>query len=218
MRTKSILWLLTAALLVVTCACDRTVNVPVPDVPDPEGETVLEEDVYQSVDVEEVGSISLNVVNSFTDGVSIVNCDTMHTIWLQFYENYPNLVSKHSQGFEEVECEVVMVRTGTIGSATTTGTLPVTYTFNAQFAPYPKCEFTLQVDMLAAFSQVKELHDSQLGDLALPDGLGDDLMTEYPSHVFRMQGETHTIIEGLVTWKITPDDYIIPSWTRCAYP
>jgi len=217
MTSKTILWLAAAVLLLLMSACVPVVPVPVPEVPDTEEEIVLTEEVFQSVEVEEVGSITLNVVNSFTDGVSVINCDTMHTIWLQFYENYPNLVSKNTQDYEEVMCEVSLIRTGGGGSASTTGSIPVTYTFNTQFAPHPKCELTVQVDTLFAFSQVKVLHDSALGELALPDGLGDDLMTSFPAHVFTLPGESFPVIEGLVTLKMTPDDYVIPSWTKCNF-
>lgn len=214
MRSKTILWL-AAVLVLLMSACDRTVPVPVPDV---EGDIVLTEEVFQSVEAEEVGSVTLDVVYNFTDGVSYVDCNTTHTVWLQFYENYPDMVSKNKQDYEEVMCEAELIRTGVIGSASTTGTLPVTYTFNTQFAPYPKCELTVQVDLLAAFSQVTVLHDSALGDIPTPDGIGDDLVVSFPSHVFKTSGEPFTVIEGLVTLKITPGDYVIPSWTRCVYP
>ncbi|KAF0112534.1 MAG: hypothetical protein FD147_130 [Chloroflexi bacterium] len=218
MGGKTIIWLLVAALFLLTNACDRKVQVPVPDVPDPEEEIIMTEEVFQPADEEEVGSITLNIVNSFTDGLSYINCDTTHTIWMQFYENFPKLVSKNKKAYEEVVCDVELIRTGVIGSASTTAIIPVTYTFNTQFSPYPKCELTLQVDTHFAFSQIKVLHDSMLGDVPLPDGLGDDLITVFPAHVFRSSGEAYTVIEGLVTLKMTPDDYVIPSWTKCVYP
>ena len=165
----------------LTRAWERKVPLSVPEVPDPEGDMILTEEVFHPVDEEEVGSITLNIINSFNDVSSVINCDTTHTIWMQFYETSPILVSKNKQGFEEVNCEVVLVRTGTIGSATTTGNIPVTYTFNTQFTPFPKCELTVQVDTLHAFSQIKVLHDSALGDLALPEGLGADLVTNFPA-------------------------------------
>ena len=122
----------------MTSACERKVPLSVPEVPDPEGDMILTEEVFHPVDEEDMGSITSNVINSFNDGTSVINCDTTHTIWMQFYETSPKLVSKNKQGFEEVNCEVVLVRTGTISSATTTGNISVNLYLQYTIRAFPE--------------------------------------------------------------------------------
>ncbi|PKO00393.1 MAG: hypothetical protein CVU42_04260 [Chloroflexi bacterium HGW-Chloroflexi-4] len=217
MFVKPSLCLLVMCVLLLSVGCKKSPGVPVGDIPYSGDEILLEEEVFDSEDEKELGSISLNVINTFSDGVSSMNCDTTHTVYMLFYSWNPKLVTNIETLSEEVVCETVLFRSGGGGTADTTATIPITYNFHTKFLPYPQCHFLVQVDVLMQFSQVKVLHDSVLGDIPLPEGLGDDLLTVLPEKVFKTQGETQTISEGLLTLTITPDDYVVPFFTRCKY-
>jgi len=217
MYVKPSLYLLVMCVYFLSVGCKQSPGVPIGDTSYSGDEILLEEEVFDSDVEKELGSISLNVINTFSDGVSSMNCDTTHTIYMLFYSWNPKLITNIDTISEEVVCEAVFFRSGGGGTAETTATIPVTYDFHTKFSPYPQCSFLVQVDVLMQFSQVDVLHDSALGDIPLPEGLGDDLFTALPEKVFKTRGETQTISEGLVTLTITPDDYVIPSFTRCLY-
>jgi hypothetical protein len=217
MKVKPSLCLLVFCSVLLLVGCKQSPGVPAGDIPYSGDEILLEDEVFDSEDEKELGSISLNVINTFSDGISSMNCDTTHTIYMLFYSWNPKLVTNIETISEEVVCEAVLFRSGGGGTAETTATIPVTYDFHTKFSPYPLCHFLVQVDVLMQFSQVKVLHDSALGDIALPEGLGDDLLTVLPERVFKSQGETQTVSDGLVILTITPDDYVVPPFTRCIY-
>jgi hypothetical protein len=217
MLVKPSLCIFVFCVFITIVGCKQSSNVPAGDIPYSGDETLVEGEVFDSEEEKELGSISLNVINTFSDGISSINCDTTHTIYMQFYTWNPKLVTNIETISEEVECEAVLFRSGGGGTAETTATIPITYDFHSKFLPYPQCHFLVQVDVLMQLSQVKVLHDSALGDIPLPEGLGDDLLTALPEKIFKTQGETQTVSEGLVILTITPDDYVIPSFTRCIY-
>jgi hypothetical protein len=217
MKNYRNLSLLALGLLLLTSAC----NLPFLDTGLPLSENVDQEEIVlgpeeiNSAEYLEMGSITINVVNTFDDGTSTINCDTLQTLYLPFDQHFPGQVSKMKVP-DNIECEASLFRSG-YTTATTSATIPVTYTFDYEFTPKPRCDLKIQVDILYAFSQVTMLHDSALGDIPVEGGLGEDYFQSVPAHIFTLPGEKQTIIEDMVTLSITPDDFVIPAWTGCTY-
>jgi hypothetical protein len=212
MKNYRLLNLVTAALLSVTVGCNMPLSntgESISDIAAQEEEVVLEPEEIGSAEEQEMGSITVHVVDSLDYVTATIDCDTIQTIYMPFYEHFPTMVSKMQADFDN-ECDYWDVA----GGSNTTATISVSYSFYTEYTPKPRCELKMQIDILYGFSQVPVVHNSLLGDV--PFEL-EDYIYSAPAHVFTLPGETQTIIEGMFTLSITPDDFTIPTWTGCLY-
>ncbi len=214
MKFKQVTLLAAIVLIVFTAGCELSL-----------ADLFNKDDTYD-IDIEGTGPVTytdqgtfwVQIVYGVDQEFFVVSCDTVHTIVVPLSKNKPLQSVKTTQE-KEILCDVEAIRSmivgGSGGSAATTGQVPATYTYNVEFRPYPDCEIVLQVDALFEFSQVTVLHDTQLGDLELEGGLGEDYFYSIPAYTHTFPGTTQTISDGMVQLAITPDVFIFPSFTRC---
>ena len=81
---------------------------------------------------------------------------------------------KHGSGLMEFS----MTGVGTGGSHTTTWQVPVSYTVEGAFYPYPRCEFELQITEYLAMSEVTSLENTVVGTIT--GSFGEDIVTFLP--------------------------------------
>ena len=89
--------------------------------------------------------------------------------------------------FNEVEglVEVSITAPTYDGSQTSTMQVPVTFTVEGSFYPYPRCEFELQITEYIAFSEVTSMENTVLGTIPIPDGAGEDIVTFVPKFTLK---------------------------------
>jgi hypothetical protein len=110
--------------------------------------------------------------------------------------------------------DVTATLMGTAGSHTTIGTVPINYTVKGTFDPYPKCEFVVQITEYIAFSEPVELDNTIIGDIDLPNGLGEDMVTGFPSVTLRGPTYLDASIPSLV---VSLDQVILDGDSGCVF-
>ena len=160
-------------LLCGLAACETQVPIPVSDPDDVE----LDPEV---VDLNEGGNGSaiLNIKHGIEAPLGFVNIIESFTILIERAPDEPRGETM-IWGEAEGSMEFSMTGVGTGGSHTTTGQVPVSYTVEGTFYPYPRCEFELQITEYLAVSEVTSLENTALG--TIPTGsIGEDIVTFLP--------------------------------------
>ena len=160
-------------LLCGLAACETQVPIPVLD-PD---EVELDPEV---VDLNEGGNGSaiLNIQHGIEYPLGFFKSIESFTILIERDPDEPRgetMIWGESEGLVEFS----MTGVGSAGSHTTTWQVPVSYTVEGTFYPYPRCEFELQITEYLAMSEVTSLDNTAIG--TIPTGsLGEDTVTFLP--------------------------------------
>lgn len=160
-------------LLCGLASCETQVPIPVSD-PD---EVELDPEV---VDLNEGGNGSaiLNIQHGFEAPLGFANVIESFTILIERDPDEPRgetMIWGESEGLVEFS----MTGIGSGSSHTTTWQVPVSYTVEGTFYPYPRCEFELQITEYLATSEVTSCENTAIG--TIPTGpLGEDIVTFLP--------------------------------------
>ncbi len=161
--------------LCLLAACEtQPISVPDPDEVELDPEVV---EIYEGGN----GSAILNIKHGVESGWGFVIINESFTILV---ERDPDEPRSESMIWGEAEAMLELSVTAPLyggGTHTSTMQVPVSYTVEGGFYPYPRCEFELQITEYLAMSEVTSMENSVLGTIPVgADAAGEDIITFFP--------------------------------------
>jgi len=191
------------AALFFLAACQERVPIPVDEQLDPH--------VVEPADGTS-GSAEMTITHGVEYPLGEVTIDETFLLQIQRFADEPRAESMIYADVDAVmELSITAIGTQDV-THTTLGSVPVNYLVEGTFYPYPRCEFEVQITEYIAFSTPIELTNTALGEL--PGGLGEDLVTFFPTITLSGPGYSDASLPTLV---VSISDIILDGDSGCAF-